>query len=92
MTREKSWRSAPWHHYGPYKKKKKKIKWKTSKLYIRSENMNSRPAINIDYGKRDKLQDAYIVVKLKFPPRKDRRDIIAILSLYYQTQNLSPFF
>jgi len=42
--------------------------------------MNSRPAINIDYGKRDKLQDAYIVVKLKFPPHKDRRDIIAILS------------
>jgi len=24
MTREKSWRSAPWHHYGPYKKKEKK--------------------------------------------------------------------
>jgi len=24
MTREKSWRSAPWHHYGPYKKKRKK--------------------------------------------------------------------
>lgn len=23
MTREKSWRSAPRHHYGPYKKKEK---------------------------------------------------------------------
>lgn len=25
MTREKSWRSAPRHHYGSYKKKKKKV-------------------------------------------------------------------
>lgn len=66
MTREKSWRSAPQHHY-PYKKKEKR--GKTSKLYIRSKNMNSGLAVNIDRGKRDKLQDAYIVVKLKFPPR-----------------------
>lgn len=35
-----------------------------SKLYIRSENVNSRPAINIDHGKCDQFQDTHIIVKL----------------------------
>lgn len=65
------------HHYGLYKKEEKK-KWKTGELYIRSENMNSGRAINIDHGKSNKLQDTYIVVKLQFlSRRKNRRNIIA---------------
>lgn len=72
MTREKSWRAGLYGIITVYMEKKEKRKekrrekkrrkeWKTSKLYIRSENMNSRRAINIDRGKRNKLQDTYIV-------------------------------
>lgn len=70
MTREKSWRGVPRHHYGLYKKKR----WKMSKLYIRSENMNSRPAINIDDSKRDILQErrVYIVTKIVLSTFRER--------------------